>query len=47
MKSLITIDKYQKRVASFFDFLGLDGIIIKEKIAETLLKLQEKIVIGL
>ena len=47
MKSLITIDKYQKTDQVFFYFLGLDGINNKEKTVETLLKCQEKKVIGL
>jgi hypothetical protein len=47
MKSLITIDKYQKRDASFFRLSWIGWYIIKEKITETLLKRQEKKVIEL
>ncbi len=47
MKSLITIDKYQKRVEIFFRLFCIGWYYNKEKTVETLLKCQEKKVIGL
>jgi hypothetical protein len=45
-ETIVTRDKYQKRLGKFFEFLGLEGGTIEQKSKVFLLILQEKTAIG-